>query len=222
MGIPARLLPDADPAIQCVFSWALDTVNMDLLAASRAANHWGPYEIAVYNLAGHSLIEFAQDQSYLLSGLSFFGGVVTGVTTSTSGIVPGDTVSITGVSPLGYSGPPNLMGHGYPNGYVVVQATPDGTHFQYVLSRDPGTATLLAGASVNETFFSAARSKLKMDQFTPGMVASTSDVSTSVGLDNPDFMKGLTLENLQLMRTAYGRAYMSIAQKYGPSVWGLS
>jgi hypothetical protein len=222
MGIPVRLLPDADPAITYSYTWALDVVSLDLQAGGRVLGAWGPYERAVYNLGGHTLIEFAQDQSYPLSALSFAGGTVTGTTTDPSTIVPGDRVAIMGISPLAYSGPQNLVGQGYPQGYVVVQATPDSTHFQYVLARDPGTATLLAGAAARSTFFTAARSKLRIDQFVPGMVTSTSDVSTSVGLANPDFMRGLTIENLQLMKTAYGRAYLSIAQKLGPTVWGLS
>lgn len=215
MGIPTNYLPDDSPSIQHAYDHALDEVNLDLTAAGGQRTSWSQYELAVYNLGGHTLIEFAQDRIFALSALSWAAGFASGVTAAANQLLPGDRVSLRGVSPLGYYGPPNL-------GYVVVQATPDATHFSYALSPNPGAATMLAGAAVVEQFFSRLRRDFKLNQFSPGMVASTSDVSTSVGLDNPEFLKGLTIENLQLMRTPYGRAYMSIAMKYGPAVWGVS
>lgn len=215
MGISTDYLPDSSPQIQYAYDWSIDIVNQDLQCALSQSTSWTIYERAVYNLAGHTLIEWATDQSYPLAALSWSAGVATGQTTAASAIIPGDRVRIVAVSPLGYAGPPNL-------GYVVVQATPDPLHFQYNLSPDPGAATLLSGAAVAETFFQQARSRLKLGEFAPGVVASASDVSTSTGLLNQDFMRGLTLENLQLLKTVYGRAYMSIAQKYGPTVWGVT
>lgn len=215
MGIPANYLPDDSPSLRHSLDHAIDVVNFDLAQMWSRRSSWSPYVQAVYNLGGHVLIEYAQDASYPLATLGFSMGVVSGTTSVANGLLPGDKVTLRGVSPLGYYGPPNL-------GYVVVQATPSNTAFSYNLPRDPGPATLLAGAAVAGTFFANARLKFKMGEFAPGVVASSSDVSTSVGLDNPDFMKGLTIEDLQLMKTIYGRTYLSIAQKYGPNVWGLS
>lgn len=219
MGIPSNYLPDDSPSIQHAYDHSLQTVNMDLIVVwgPQGSNQtsWSQYELAVYNLAGHILIEFAQDQVYPLASLSFSGGVVSGATSTASGLLPGNQVKIVNVSPLAYAGPPNL-------GYVVVQATPTTSSFQYNLASNPGTATLLAGAAVQQTLFATARQKFRLGQFFPGMVSTSSDVSTSVGLENPDFMRGLTIENLQLMSTPFGRAYMAIAQKAGPAVWGVS
>lgn len=215
MGIPANYLPDDSPQIGYAYAWAIDVVNPILQATCRQAGAWGPYERAVYNLAGHSLVEWGVDLSYPLASLAFSAGTVTGVTTATNTILPGDKVKIVGVSPLPYAGPPTL-------GWVQVQATPNPTTFQYVLPKDPGTATLLSGAAVVETFFAMAQLKFNLGQFAPGVVSNSSDVSTSVGLLNQTFMQGLTLEDLQLMKTVWGRAYMAIAQKWGPTVWGFN
>ena len=215
MGIGANYLPDSSPSIQHAYDYAINTVNLDLACAPSQPTSWGPYQLAVYNLGGHVLIEFAQDQSYAIATLAWSAGSVAGTTSLASALQPGNRVAITGVSPLAYSGPPNL-------GYVVLQSAPDSTHFGYDLAKNPGAATLLAGAAVTVQFFSLARARLKIGEFAPGVVGSTSDVSTSVGLNNPEFTKGLTIENLGLLKTTYGRAYMSIAQKYGPTVWGLS
>ena len=39
---------------------------------------------------------------------------------------------------------------------------------------------------------------------------------------NVESMKGLTLANLQNLKTPWGRMYLSIAQLAGPTIWGLS
>lgn len=57
--------------------------------------------------------------------------------------------------------------------------------------------------------------------FQPGVVTSAGDQGTSTSLLNPEFMKELTLANLQNLKTPYGRQYLAFAQSYGP-LWGLS
>jgi hypothetical protein len=52
-------------------------------------------------------------------------------------------------------------------------------------------------------------------------VQSAADESTSDALTVPDFVKGLTMQNLQQIKTPYGRQYMAITQELGP-VWGMS
>ena len=219
MGIGANYLPDASPQLQHAFDQALNIVNLDLAVASAQRTSWSPYELAVYNLAGHLLVEFAADVSYALSALSWSAGVVTATTSAASQIIPGDRLVITGVSPLGYSQP---LLNGVRQPQIVVDGTLDNTHFTYLISPNPGTAVLLAGAAAVEQFFSSARKQLKITAFVPGVVTSANDLSTGAGLMNPDFMRGFTLENLQLLKTAQGRAYLSIAQKYGPNVWGVA
>jgi hypothetical protein len=70
------------------------------------------------------------------------------------------------------------------------------------------------------TVFADIRTAYKINSFVPGMVSSTSDNGTSTSLITPDFFQNLTLSDLQLMKTPYGRAYLAIAQKAG-NLWGI-
>jgi hypothetical protein len=74
---------------------------------------------------------------------------------------------------------------------------------------------------VGQTYFADLRAALNVNVPTLGIVNSTSDVSTSQGSTLPDFVKGLTLGDLQLIQTPWGRAYLALAQNYG-EIWGLS
>ncbi len=71
------------------------------------------------------------------------------------------------------------------------------------------------------TYFADLRANYKISGFTAGVVSSTSDEGTSVSIDNPDFMKGLTMSDLQNLKTPYGRQYLAFAQRYG-TLWGLT
>lgn len=213
--IGTNYLPAGSQYLQHSFDHSLDEVNLDLSIAAAQRTSWSVYELAVYNLGAHLLIKFAEDVSYDLSAMSWAAGLVTGTTTSAHLMLPGDPVKIIAVSPLAYAGPQKV-------GYVTVTDVTDSTHFGYHIPRNPGTAVLLPGASVQEQFFANIRRYFKINSFVPGIVANTSDLTTSVGLDNPDFMKNLTLEQLQLIKTPYGRRYLEIAQKYGPTIWGVT
>jgi hypothetical protein len=76
-----------------------------------------------------------------------------------------------------------------------------------------------------QTYFEGLRSPppagFGLFNFVPGVVQSAADVSTSDGLLVPEFMKGLTLQNLALLKTPWGRQYLAIAQDTG-TIWGLT
>jgi hypothetical protein len=88
----------------------------------------------------------------------------------------------------------------------------------------------LAGSSLityavdqpGRTYFSDLRASLGIHKFQSGVVSGTGDGGTSVSLLNPEFMRNLTLANLQQLKDPWGRAYLAIAQDYGPTIWGLS
>jgi hypothetical protein len=82
---------------------------------------------------------------------------------------------------------------------------------------DNASATVPA----NKTFFTTTRTGYKINNFSVGIVQSAADESTSDALTVPDFVKGLTMQNLQQIKTPYGRQYMAITQELGP-VWGMS
>lgn len=66
------------------------------------------------------------------------------------------------------------------------------------------------------------RKAFNINLFAPGVTASSADGGTSQSRLNPEFMKNLTMSDLQLIKTPYGRAYMGIAQQYGGTIWGIS
>ena len=70
-------------------------------------------------------------------------------------------------------------------------------------------------------YFNKTRCDLGLNKFAAGVVASTSDQSTSMSLATPDALKELTIGDLGFMRTLYGRAYLSFQQDFG-GLWGLS
>lgn len=72
-----------------------------------------------------------------------------------------------------------------------------------------------------EPYFAPLRASFGINSFTAGVITSTSDQATSEGMEVPDFVKGLTIANLQNLKTPWGRQYLAIAQSYG-SLWGLT
>lgn len=73
-----------------------------------------------------------------------------------------------------------------------------------------------------QTYFAELRKELGVNNFAAGVVTSASDESTSTSLATPDYMKKLTLSDLQNLKTPYGRQYLAFAQRYGPGAWGVS
>jgi hypothetical protein len=179
------------------------------------------YDLAVYNLAGHLLVEYCPDQTYPLAAVSWSGNLATVTTSGVNAIQPGDTVALNGLSPAAFNGAPAAAFGFKP--IVVAAVDPVNNRFSYPLAPQPvGTPTVLPNAAAVVQYFAALRRNFKIGQFVPGMIASTNDSSTGMSLDNPDFMKGLTLYDLQVAKTPWGRAYLAIAQKAGPNLWGLS
>jgi len=86
-----------------------------------------------------------------------------------------------------------------------------------------GGANLIEFASdqTGQTFFADQRKNFNINGFVPGVIQSASDESTSSSMLIPDFMKNLTMADLQYIKTPWGRTYLSYAQRIGP-VWGMS
>ena len=144
MQIPVLALPLNSPIITYAFNTALMVVNQSLQAAGcPSGSQWSIYTLAVYNLSGSNLVNWAPDQP----GYTYFADL-----------------------------------------------------------RKSYGITNSAGIS----------------NFAPGVVASTSDNGTSTSLLNPEFLKGLTLANLQQIKDPWGRQYLMFAQDYGPGPWGIS
>ncbi|MAF04424.1 MULTISPECIES: hypothetical protein [Herbaspirillum] len=71
------------------------------------------------------------------------------------------------------------------------------------------------------TYFSDLRKEFGINSFVGGTISSSADVSTSESLLTPDFLKGLTLANLQQLKDPFGRQWLMYQQSIG-TVWGIS
>lgn len=71
------------------------------------------------------------------------------------------------------------------------------------------------------TYFAKLRAQYGCNSFVAGVISSSADEGTSESLTVPDALKGLTLANLQNLRTPYGRTYLAFAMQYG-TLWGIS
>lgn len=73
-----------------------------------------------------------------------------------------------------------------------------------------------------QTFFTTQRTNFNLLSFKAGPVGASADQATSDTLVTPDFLKGLTMGDLDLLLTPWGREYLDYSQQYGPSVVGVS
>lgn len=73
-----------------------------------------------------------------------------------------------------------------------------------------------------QTYFTDLRKTMNLLTVSVGVASSANDGGTSVGLLNPDSMRAFTLQDLQTLKTPWGRQYMAYAQMYGPALWGLT
>lgn len=71
------------------------------------------------------------------------------------------------------------------------------------------------------TFWNDLRTKLGIYSATYGMVNAAADQGTSEAMYIPEIIKGMTLLDLQLMKSPWGRMYLMIAGQWG-TIWGLT
>jgi hypothetical protein len=79
-----------------------------------------------------------------------------------------------------------------------------------------------AGDVGGQTYFRDKRKEWGIFTISVGVAAQASDQGTAIGLLNPDQMQLLTLQDLQTLKTPWGRQYMAYAQMYGRNLWGLT
>jgi hypothetical protein len=218
MQIPASALPTNSPVIPMALAIAQDIVNPALCAIGNVSTSYaGPsiYDLAVYNLAGDNLINFATDQSVAIAGIAWASSTATATTAVAHGFNTGDPILITGNAPLAYNSQP-----GPNNASVAAQiVVTSSTAFSYPVAANPGS--FVSGGQASEIFFANARRQFGINSFVAGVISSSADVSTSESLLVPDQMKTLTLSNLQNLKTPWGRQYLAFAMQYG-SLWGMS
>lgn len=75
--------------------------------------------------------------------------------------------------------------------------------------------------STDPTYWSDLRGTFGINSFTGGVINFSSDQSTSEGIAVSDFLKSLTLADLQNLKTPWGRNYLALAQNIG-TLWGIT
>jgi hypothetical protein len=106
----------------------------------------------------------------------------------------------------------------YPNQYALAVYNLAGDRLIALTPDDP--LVLYPGTTV--PYFEYLRNKFSVDSFVAGVVTYTSDVATSASFQVSDWMKTLSLSDLENLKTPWGRRYMAIAQQYGPTVVGIT
>jgi hypothetical protein len=71
------------------------------------------------------------------------------------------------------------------------------------------------------TFWNDLRNKLGLNSFTAGLITSAADQGTAESMYIPEAIKSMTLMDLQLAKSPWGRKYLMIAGQWG-SLWGLT
>lgn len=71
-------------------------------------------------------------------------------------------------------------------------------------------------------YFAYLRDKFKVDSFVPGVVTYTADLTTSASFTVPNWVKEMSMADMQSLKTPWGRAYMAIAMQYGPTIVGIT
>lgn len=99
-------------------------------------------------------------------------------------------------------------------GHLLATWAPD------VTTRPPYPYKTVDG--VEYGYFQFLRLQNNILGFTTGVVQASSDEGTSVSMLVPKNLEKLTLSQLQLLSTPWGRQYLGIAQDWGPTNWGIS
>lgn len=105
----------------------------------------------------------------------------------------------------------SLPGYSGDIGYVLAVYNCAG-HIQLSITPDQPMRTTLE----------ELRGKFKLNNPYNGVVESSSDQGTSESLAIPDSLRNLTLMDLNMMLTPYGRTALAWNQQFGSGVFGLS
>ncbi len=73
-----------------------------------------------------------------------------------------------------------------------------------------------------QTFFQDLRTSFKIGSFVAGVLTNANDENTGAQLLVPEAFKKLSLGNIDLLKTPYGREYLMYIQQYGPTIVGVS
>lgn len=118
---------------------------------------------------------------------------------------------VVGINPLYLPSDAPVIGYAFQVAQTIVNRAliVAGTYTLAVYNLGASQVLNFAPDQPGRTFFEDWRKRLGISNWTSGVIASTSDNGTGVGVMNPDFMKSLTMANLQQMKDPYGRQYLA-------------
>jgi hypothetical protein len=198
MGISSVYLPDDSPYVAASFAFAQEIVSEYMAEVSKTI-----YTDAIYNLAGHLLIETAQDQS----GASF------------SGYISGNNLTITMLNSGVVASQQVLIATGILPATVII----GGSALDWEINPLQNYGSVSSPFSIisQYNYFANLRELWKINNFVSGVVQSTSDESTSASLAATEIMQRLNFSDLQYLKTPFGRAYLGYVARVG-SPFGMS
>lgn len=83
------------------------------------------------------------------------------------------------------------------------------------IAQDQPDAPNVPGSAPPAPYFRWLRQTLNLNSFVGGVITASNDETTGESMTMPDFVKQLTMMDLQTLKTPWGRAYMAAAQQYG-------
>lgn len=197
-GIPASVLPDNSIYIASSYAMSVEIASEYLAQVSDLIN-----SDATYNLATHILIETAQD----LPG-AVFTGYISGNSLTVSSVTSGTIATQQTLTSAGLQ----------PNTLIIGGASLAWTVNPSQTIGSVGSPILITSAF---TYFSSLRASWQINQFVPGVIASTGDEGTNTSFKNPEVMDRLKFSDLSYIKSPFGRKYLAIADRIG-SPFGMS
>ena len=97
-----------------------------------------------------------------------------------------------------------------------------GTHLLFLITPDQTGQTYFVNARRSAASSAFPDGGFGLNAVSTGLVVSSSDESTSATLTAPKWAEGLTIEQLGMMKTPWGRSYLDYLQKAGPTIWGIT
>jgi hypothetical protein len=97
-----------------------------------------------------------------------------------------------------------------------------GTHLLFLIAPDQTGQTYFVSARRSAASPAFPDGGFGLNAVSTGLVVSSSDEGTSATLTAPKWADGLTIEQLGMMKSPWGRAYLDYLQKYGSTIWGLT
>ncbi len=133
--------------------------------------------------------------------------------------------TVVGIDPLYLPTTSPMIGYAFNVAMAVADLTmanlPSNLYALAVYNLGADRIINFAQDQAGRTFFHDLRQTFGINTFVPGVIASSGNAPTSQSTLNPEFMKTLTMGDLQNLKTPYGREYLNFAMQIG-SLWGVS